>query len=260
MAAASTLASAQEYVLAVNEGVTYQDDALPMDQRYKPLLELLAKELKHPVRVQAVDRYSDFEKGLEAEKYDFAFIHPAHVGLRATRSGKYVGLATAKEYTEYRARVLVLKDSPLHSMDQLRTVKIGVPSLESITTVMFTASMKEMGVSDPQVRFTATRYQDAVPFMVENKFVEAGVTASGAVIKAWTGKGGRIIGETKPIPIKQFIASARFNAEQREKVRALMLRLADTESGKLALKGINMKGFVPWNDAVMDDAAKRLGL
>ena len=253
------MTNAQELVLAVNEGVTYQDSG-PMAERYKPLLDLLEKELKHPVRVQNVDRYADFDRGLAAERYDLAFIHPAQIGLRAVKGGKYIGLATARDYTDYRANVLVSKDSGLHGMEDLRDKKIGVPALESITTVMFIAAMKELGVANPADNFTVTRYQDAVPFMVENKFVDAGVTASAAVIKNWTAKGGRVIGETRAIPIKQFLASRRLSQEQRDKVRELLLRLSESDSGKAALKGVNIKGFVSWNDAVMDEASRRLGL
>ena len=250
---------ADDWILAVNEGVTYQD-AGPTAERYKALLDLLEKELKHPLQVKNVDRYSDLEKGLEAGRYDLAFIHPAHIGLRAVRSGNYVGVATAAGYTDYRARVLVAADSPLRTMEDLRGKKIGVPALESITTVMFTATMRGMGEENPANWYSATRYQDAVPFMIDNKFTDAGVTASAAVIKVWTAKGGRILGETKAVPIKQFLVSRRLSEEQRDKVRDLMLRLADSEAGRQALKGTNMKGFVPWNDATMDAAAKWLGL
>lgn len=253
------IATAQELVLAVNEGVTYQDIG-PISERYKPLLSLLEKELGHPVRVVAVDHYADFQAGLESEKYDLAFIHPAQIGLRAVKSGKYFGLVTAQGFTDYHARVMVKKDSPYKDINDLRGKKIGVPALESITTVMFTAHLNELGFKDPTVYFTPTRYQDAVPFMVENGFTEAGVTASGAVAKDWVAKGGRIIGETKPIPIKQFLASHRLTAEQRDKVKNLMLKLSENDPGKNALKGMNMKGFVAWDDAQMADATKRLGL
>lgn len=250
---------ADDWILAVNEGVTYQDGG-PVAERYKLLQDLLEKELKHPIQVKNIDRYSDLEKGLEAGRYELAFIHPAHIGLRAVKSGSYVGVATAQGYTDYRARVMVAKDSPLHAMEDLRGKKIGVPALESITTVMFTAAMKTMGEDNPAAYYSATRYQDAVPFMIENKFTDAGITASNAVVRDWTAKGGRILGETRSVPIKQFLVSRRLTPEQRDKVRELMLHLGDSDVGKQALKGTNMKGFVPWNDAVMDDAAKWLGL
>jgi len=252
-------ATAQELTLAVNEGVTYQDSG-PISERYKALTGLLEKELGHPVHVVAVDHYNDFQAGLESEKYDLVFIHPAQIGLRAVKSGKYFGLATAQGFTDYRARVMVKKDSSVKDINDLRGKKIGVPAMESITTVMFGAYLTELGFRDPTINFTPTRYQDAVPFMVENGFVEAGVTASGAVAKDWVAKGGRVIAETKPVPIKQFLASHRLTAEQREKVKSLMLKLADSDAGKSALKGMNMKGFVAWDDAVMADATKRLGL
>ncbi|MES2036426.1 MAG: phosphate/phosphite/phosphonate ABC transporter substrate-binding protein [Pseudomonadota bacterium] len=256
---AAQASSAQEWIFAVNEGVTYQDGS-PITERYKPLVDLLEKELKHPVKVQAVDRYSNFEAGLDAERYDLVFIHPAHIGLRAAKSGKYVGLASAKDFTDYRARVFVKKDSAVKTIADLRDKKVGVPSLESITTVMFTANLAELGFRDPASRFSATRYQDAVPFMVENGFVEAGVTGSGAVAKDWVAKGGRVIGETKPVPIKQFLASRRLTADQRDKLQNILLKLSENDTGKVALKGINMKGFVPWDNGVMADATKRLGL
>ncbi len=250
---------AQEMILAVNEGVTYQDGG-PTSERYKPFLDLLSKELKRPIKVQKVDKYSDFEKGLAASKYDLVFIHPAHVGLKAVRSDNYVGLATAKGFTDYRARVMVKNDSPLKSMQDLKGKKIGVPSIESITTFMFTANLRELQFPEPEKYFTATRYQDAVPFMIENGFVEAGVTGSGAVAKAWVAKGGRVIAETKPVPIKQFLVSKKINEAERAKIQSLILNLSENEPGKAILSKINIQGFVPWNPEAMNEAAVRLGL
>lgn len=259
MLGAVSVASAQDAVLAINEGVTYQDGSPPAE-RYRPLLDMLAKELKRPVRLQVVDKYANFEKGLTEEKYELAFVHPAHVGLQAVKSGNYIGLVTAKGFTDYRARVMVKKESPLKSIAELRGKKIGVPSSESITTVMFTANLRELKFDQPEKAFTVTRYQDAVPFMVENGFVDAGVTGSAAVEKAWVAKGGRVIGETKPVPIKQFIASKKLSEAERARIQGLLLSLPDSESGKNALSKIGMSGFVPWNKQVMDEASTRLGL
>jgi ABC-type phosphate/phosphonate transport system substrate-binding protein len=255
----SRAANAQELVLAINEGVTYQDGG-PAGERYRPLIQMLSKELKQNIRLMTVDKYSAFEKGLADGKYDLVFIHPAQVGLQAVKRDGYVGLATAKGYTDYRARVMVAKNSPLKTLQDLRGKKIGVPAVESITTTMFTAALRELGFPHPEDAYTATRYQDAVPFMVENGFVDAGVTGSGKVAQAWATKGGRILAETKPIPIKQFLASGKMSDADREKVRTLLLGLSETEAGKATLAKIGMTGFVPWNTAVMNEAAARLGI
>ncbi|WP_076591945.1 phosphate/phosphite/phosphonate ABC transporter substrate-binding protein [Herminiimonas arsenitoxidans] len=259
LAAGINSAAAQDLVLAINEGVTYQDGG-PASERYKPLLQLLSKELKQNVKLQTVDKYAVFEKGLAEGKYDLAFIHPAHVGLLAVKKNGYEGLVTAKGFTDYRARVMVAQASPLKSMQDLRGKKIGVPSVESITTVMFTANLHELRFPNPEKTYTPTRYQDAVPFMIENGFVDAGVTGSAGVAKAWVAKGGRILGETKPIPIKQFLASKKLSDAEREKVKNLLLNLSENEAGKNALSKIGMTGFVPWNATAMDEATARLGL
>lgn len=259
LAAGINSAAAQDLVLAINEGVTYQDGGLA-SERYKPLLQLLSKELKQNVKLQSVDKYAAFEKGLAEGKYDLVFIHPAHIGLTAVRKNGYEGIATAKGFTDYRARVLVANNSPLKSIQDLRGKKIGVPSIESITTFMFTANLRELGFPQPEKAYTATRYQDAVPFMIENGFVDAGVTGSGAVAKAWVAKGGRILAEAKPVPIKQFLASKKLSESDREKLKSLMLNLSENEAGRTALSKIGMTGFVPWNTKLMDEAATRLGL
>ncbi len=258
LAAGINSATAQDLVLAVNEGVTYQDGG-PASERYKPLLQLISKELKQNVKLQSVDT-TNFAKGLAENKFDIAFIHAAHIGLRAVKKNNYEGLATAKGFTDYRAHVLVASTSPLKSMQDLRGKKIGVPSLDSITTVMFTANLRELNFQQPEKFFTATRYQDAVPFMIDNGFVDAGVTGSAAVVKAWVAKGGRILAETKPIPVKQFLASKKLGESDREKLKSLLLNLSENEVGRSALSKIGMTGFVPWNTQAMDEATTRLGL
>ncbi len=250
---------AQDLLLAVNEGVTYQDDGLA-SERFKPLISLLSKELKRSIRLQVINHYADFDRELASESIDLVFVHPAHIGLAATKSGKYLGLATARDYTEYRARVMVKADSPLNSLADLRGKKIGVPSMESIVTRMFSASLREIGVADPAKQFTPTRYQDAVPFMLDYGYVDAGVTGSAAVAKSWVAKGGRIIAETKPVPIKQFLVSRRFSSDDTARIQKLLLQLSDSEEGKTALAGLHITGFVPWNTAVMNEATNRLGL
>lgn len=250
--------SAQDLVLAINEGVTYQDGG-PASERYKPLLQLLSKELKQNVKLQSIDS-AGFAKGLAENKFDIAFIHAAHIGLRAVKKNGYEGLATAKGFTGYRAHVLVSNASPLKSMQDLRGKKIGVPSIDSITTVMFTANLHELNFQQPEKSYTATRYQDAVPFMIDNGFVDAGVTGSIGVARDWVAKGGRILAETKPIPVKQFLASKKLSDSDREKIKALLLTLSDNENGKNALAAIGMTGFVAWNPLTMNEASVRLGL
>lgn len=254
-------AYARDTVLAVNEGTTYQDpDSAPFHVRFQPLADLLSRELKRPVKVVQIDKYDRLEKGLAEEQYDLVFVHPAHIALRAVKSGAYQGIATAKGYTDYRARVLVGKDSPLKTMADLRGRKLGVPSMDSITTVMFIASLRQMHMPQPERQLTATRYQDAVPFMVAQGFVDAGVTGSAAVANEWKRSGGRILGETRPIAVKQFLVSRQLAETERSRVGALILGLSGNDEGRAALAKIGIPGFVPWDAGAMNEATAELGL
>ena len=96
--------------------------------------------------------------------------------------------------------------------------------------------------------------------MIENGFVDAGITGSTAVEKAWVSKGGRVIGETKSVPIKQFLASKKFNEADRTKLQAIMLAMSDSDAGRAVLAKIGITGFVPWNSGLMNEATARLGL
>ena len=68
-----------------------------------------------------------------------------------------------KGFTDYRARVMVKKDSPLRSMQDLKDRKIGVPSVDSITTVMFSASLREMKIQYPEKQFLPMKWDWGKP-------------------------------------------------------------------------------------------------
>jgi len=243
-----TWASAQELILAVNEGVTYPDEG-SIAERYRPLTDILAKALKRPVRVKQIQRYVVLNEALLDQKVDFAFVHPAHVALRAVDAGRFIGIATARGFTNYHASVLVKAESPLKSIADLKGSKVGVPAMESITTVMFSARLKDLNVNVPSI--FATTYQEGIPFMVANNLVDAGVTGSATIAKDWIAHGGRVIDESNPIAIKQFLVSTRMTKDDIEKIRVTLLNLENTPAGRTALTNIKMTGFVKWDDGAM---------
>lgn len=249
------LANAQELTLAVNEGVTYPDEG-SITERYKPLTDILSKVLKRPVRAKQVHRYVALDELLAGQQADFAFVHPAHIGLRAVDSGKYVGLATAKGYTNYHATVLVKADSPVKAIGDLRGRKVGVPAVESITTVMFSARLKDLSIKLPP--YAITTFQDAIPFMVANNLVDAGVTGSASIAREWETNGGRVIDESAPVPIKQFLASTKLSKADIDRVRALLLDMENTAAGRAILSNIKIAGFIGWDDGKMHSLAAKL--
>ncbi len=247
-------------VLAVNEGVTYRVSNDEIIAKYTAIAADLSKLLQQPVTVEPVPYYPMLRKGLAARSYDLALVHPAHVSINAIRNNGYKLVVVTKGFQNYTANFLVNADSPLKSLADLKNQKISAPDEDSITSWMVRATMRDALGSADQVSYLYTRYQDAVPFMVENKFTVSGSTAAGAVIKAWVAKGGKVLAKSKPVPIKHIIASPALSAEQVQKVRDYLLNLDATEEGKKKLQATKYTGFAAYDQTELLAIGAWLGL
>jgi ABC-type phosphate/phosphonate transport system substrate-binding protein len=248
-----------EVVLAINEGVTYYVTPTEIREKYKDLAELLGKQLKTTVKVVPVDQYPVLRKGLDEQQYDLAFVHPAHHSLLSLRDGKYRLVVLTKGYTEYKAKFFVKKDAHLNHPEDMRGKRFGMPDPDSITAVITRATLRDLGIDAAKADIRTTRYQDAVPFFVENGFSDVGITGSGAVVKDWQEKGGALLLESKPVPIKHMIASTKMSDADIEKVRAVMLNLDKSESGQRILAKLGYKGYESGDPQQLAALTKWLG-
>jgi len=250
---------AQALVFAVNEGVTYRVSNDEIRARYAAIATDLSKMLGQAVRVEPVGDYKELRKGLASKAYDLALVHPAHISIAALKDG-YKLIAVTKGYTEYKASFLVLSNAPYKALTDLRGLKLGLPDEDSITAWMVRATVREFMGDAKAMNYTYTRYQDAVPFMVENTFTQAGATASAALVKDWVGKNGRVLGSSRPVPIKHLIASPSVNAEQLALLREYFTTLDSTEAGRKKLEPIKVTGYAAYDEAALLKLAGWLGL
>lgn len=247
-----------EVVLAINEGVTYYVTPTEIREKYRDLAELLGKHLKTTVKVVPVDQYPVLRKGLDDQLYDLAFVHPAHHSLVSLRDGKYRLVALTKGYTDYRARFFV-KEGQFKQPADMKGKRFGMPDPDSITAVITRATLRDLGIDAAKADIRTTRYQDAVPFFVENGFSDVGITGSGVVAKQWQEKGGTVLLESKPVPIKHMIASTKMSEADVEKVRAVMLNLDKSESGQKILAKLGYKGYESGDPQQLASLTKWLG-
>jgi phosphonate transport system substrate-binding protein len=253
-AVTATTAAAQgnDLVFAVTEGVTYQATPKEIRDKFLPLAEMLGKAVGRRVRVAVVPSYDDLRAGLAKQEYDLAFVHPAHVAMAEIKAGRYAAIAWTSGYTEYTVSLLTNANGPLKSMTDMKGRTIVTPDPDSITAAMVRAMFRTESLplstakepSASAVRVVTTRYQDAVPFYLENGFAEAGATAANAVVKAWTDKGGKVFARSRAVPIKQFIVSTKVPADQQQKLRETLLNVRDAKGGREALDATGYKGFV----------------
>jgi len=119
--------------------------------------------------------------------------------------------------------------------------------------------MRDLGIDTMKAEIRTTRYQDAVPFFVENDFSDVGVSASGAVVKEWQEKGGTVLLESKAVPIKHMIASTKMSDADVEKVRAVMLGLDKSDAGQKILAKLGYKGYESGDAQQLATLTKWLG-
>ena len=260
LCAAAAATSAHALVFAINEGVTYRVSNDEIRAKYASLAADLAKILKQPVSVEPIADYPTLRKGLASKEYDLAFVHPAHLSMLAIRDSGYRLLAVTKGYQNYTANFLVRADAPAKTLTDLRDGTVGAPDEDSITAWMVRATLRDAFGTAPPLKYAYTRYQDAVPFFVENSLVRCGATAANGVVKAWVAKGGRILAKSRPVPIKHMIAGPSLSADQVQKVREYLLGLDATEDGRKKLESTKYEGFSAYSEADMLAIGKWLGL
>jgi ABC-type phosphate/phosphonate transport system substrate-binding protein len=261
-------AQSGELVFAVTEGVTYQATPKEIRDKFTPLAEILGKAVGKRARIVLVPAYNDARAGFSKQEWDVAFVHPAHVSMAEIKAGRYRAVAWTTGFTEYTVSLLAPKDTAMKSLDDLKNHTLVTPDPDSITAVMVRAMFrgdKLVASSDRQpppgmVRVITTRYQDAVPFYIENGFAHVGATAANAVVKQWTEKGGKVVYRSRPVPIKQFIVSSRMAPDDQQRIKDALLTLRDTKQGREALETVGYRGFVAPNADVESSTIDWLGL
>jgi ABC-type phosphate/phosphonate transport system substrate-binding protein len=206
--------------------------------------------------------------GLAKQEYDIAYIHPAHVAMAEIKAGRYKAIAWTNGFTEYTVSLMMNANAPLKSMDDMNGHTLVTPDPDSITAWMVRAMFRAgkltpTAAKEPTpttVRVITTRYQDAVPFYLEYEFAQVGATAANAVVKAWTDKGGKVLARSRPVPIKQFIASARMPVDEQARIRDALIGLRDSKAGRDALDVVGYKGFVAPNPEFESSTIAWLGL
>jgi len=257
---ASAFVARADFVFAVTEGVTYQATPKEIREKFEPLAEVIGKALKREVRIVLVPAYDDARVGLAKQEYDLAFVHPAHVSLAEVKAKRYRTLAWTSGFTDYTVSLLVKKDATLNALPEIKGRTLVTPDPDSITAVMVRAMLRGEKLTEKDLRVRTTRYQDAVPFYLDNGFADVGATAARAVVKTWTDAGGKVAVKSRPVPIKQIIGSSKLSNDDFERIREALMTLGNTEPGRKALAACGYKGFERPNTEVENTSIAWLGL
>lgn len=237
-------APAHALVIGVTEGVSYQAAESQIAPRFEPIAEALSKALKQPVTIKVLISYTSAREALKEQQVDLAFIHPAHVALEAIKGGRYQALAWTSGFTAYKVSLLCKEPQPISDWKSIAGKGLVMPDADSITAVITRAMLREQGLQPTALKLTNTRYQDAVPFYVQNGFAAYGATAASGVVKSWKDGGGNVCAQSRAVPIKQWLVSRKLDAATAGAARDTLLGLAQSDAGKRALATSTYTGFV----------------
>jgi phosphonate transport system substrate-binding protein len=253
--------SSQALTLGVTEGVTYLATDAEIEAKFAPIAKIISATTNQPVKIQIISSYNGLREALKQGQLDIAFIHPAHVSLEAIKTGAYKSAAWTTGFTDYKVSFLCKDALPITSWSTVSGKTMVTPDSDSITAVMTRSLLRENKLNAASdVKLQVTRFQDAVPFYVDNGFAAYGATASGAVIKSWKDKGGATCAQSRGMPIKHWLVSNKMNAEMATNVRESLLSMDHTDAGKKALIISGYKGFIATNDAAEKSLTTWLGL
>ena len=250
LALSFTIFSAHALVLGVTEGVTYKASDIEIEAKFAPIAKVLSTATKQPVRIQIISSYNALRAALKQGQVDIAFIHPAHVSLEAIKSGAYKSVAWTAGFTDYKVSFLCNEPQPITAWTTVAGKALVTPDADSITAVMTRAMLREKGLTPTDVKVQVTRFQDAVPFYVDNHFAAYGATASKGVVKAWKDKGGKVCAESRGMPIKHWLLSSKMDNGTAAMVKDTLLTMDQNDAGKKALSTSGYTNFTPADPAV----------
>lgn len=250
-------ARAENVLFGIAEGVAEQASFGEMQDKYQPLADYLGRVLKRKVTLESSQNIKSAIGNMAKGRYELAFIRPSNVTGRALRDNKYQLVAMCKG--EFAASFIVRKDHPFKNPADVLTRTIAMPEESALMTRAGVATLRDLGADPKKMTIRYTRYQEAVNFMVENKFADVGVVAPGQA-KAWEKKGGVTFFKSKKLPFWSIIASPKMSKDDVARMQKALVEMENTDEGKQILEKIGVKGFVPGNPQEYLDMMTWLGV
>lgn len=198
-------ALAADFRFGINAEVSYKESEADVRQHYAPFLQELARLTGHKFTFFPV--YSDkVSQAVAAKDYDFLLIH-THAALRAEKDHRYQVVGFTQDRKNDQVYFLVKPNSSAKTLADVANASIGVPGLQSWATATARGVLRhDAGVTDPSM--VATRYQEAVPFMVELNSVGVGVTRSKKLVDDSVAKKKlRVLLVTPSMPLNALVAT-----------------------------------------------------
>jgi phosphonate transport system substrate-binding protein len=220
---------------------------------YTPIAESFEKGLGQPVEVATRPSYEQFVDELKRESYDIAFIQPFDYPM-AHDEHHYIPIA--RRISPLTAIFVVLKESPIHKLEDLRGKRLAEPSPVAAVTHLAKSALVSAGFDlKRDIEIVSGKNQISCLQMVLIGKADACATVRPALEQYGDPKAierFRIVYETPPIPHTLFVAHSRLSKQEIEKIQEIIISWPYSAEGKAILAQGPMVPFVKALDAEYD--------
>ncbi len=238
-------------------GIVPQQSEASTIATWKPFLDFVSDKSRVPLQIKSVKSIPHFEDVLFQGGYDFAYMNPYHYIVFHEKVG-YDAIAKAKD-KKIRGILVVRKDSPITSLNELSGKKLAFPSHGAFAASILTRSY----LKNNDIPFTPVyvNSHSSVYFSVMRKHYIAG----GGVIrtlKSFPEKSRsylRVLWSSNPYMPHAIAVHPRVPKEIIAQVVKTMSLMAKSNEGKSILKNLRIKGIQGARDADWDDV-RALGI
>lgn len=245
LAAAMVLAFAahaapEAITLGINAGFSTRDSFKVQTEKFAPLAQGASRALRVPISIEPV-KSPEVSKTVAEKRIDLLIIH-TNAALAAVKKEGYTMLALSRDLKDDRVQFMVKKGGP-ESVAACKGKTIWSAGAKSYATDIGRAVLRTHGVAAEDFTLKVTKYQDAIPFMLDNDFGDVGMTRVESIARAWERGGGRILYSTERLPVYALVAKPGGDAALKKRVGEWMIAMSQTAEGEAALAPGGFKGF-----------------
>lgn len=229
---------------------------------YEPLLRYLEDQFHRPVELIQRRTYLETNELIAEGKVDLAFVcTSAYVAGHDEFGLELLAAPQVNGETIYRSYLIVPKDSPAQSMEDLQGKVFAFTDPISLSGRMYpTYLVQQLGYSpesffaktfftynhDEAIRAVANRVADGAA--VDSLVYEFAITNDPDLINKV-----KVIHISPPFGIPPVVVSPKLDPDLKRELQKVLLGMGETEEGKKALESIGVERFTTIDDHAYDD-------
>lgn len=223
-----------------------------IQERYTPFVEDLSAVLHTPVKLKTRVSFQAFQVAVVKQEYDLIFIQPFDYVRTGVKHGYQ---AIARPEFELRAVFVVLPDSRITNLKQLKGRRIAMPPKDAAVSLLglklLIDNSFEIG-KDVTLSFQSNHFACMRQLII--KKVDACVTADvpRKMFERRSEVNLRLLSTTQSIPPALFAVHQRVPEQERLKIISTMANWSQTPAGRKILNGLQFKTIIPTDDHAYD--------